>query len=118
MTGPNKESARGDQERLSDILEAIASIASHREFVGTVPDGLVHDAVLYNLIVIGEAVGQVSEATRQKAPNIPWKKIKGLRNLLSHVYFEIRMEEIWAIVNDSLPALRAAAEHLRDDTAS
>lgn len=108
MTGSPSDGARGDQERLGDILTAISRIDAHLQHLGRVDDQIVHDALLYNLIVIGEAVGQISDATRQREPDIPWKSIKGLRNLLTHEYFAIRIRQIWDIVNASVPELKAA----------
>ena len=63
-------------------------------------------------MTIGEAVGALSEETRDAAPEIPWIKIKGLRNLLTHQYFHVRMDHIWEIVEASVPELRRAAERL------
>ena len=46
------------------------------------------DAVIRNLEIIGEATGKVPDKAQQLQPNIEWRKIKGLRNVLIHEYFQ------------------------------
>lgn len=75
-------------------------------------DRKTSDAVLYNLVVIGEAAAQVSEETRGRAPEIPWTQIVGLRNLLAHEYFRIDLDVIEAIVREQLDQLAGTAERL------
>ena len=57
------------------------------------------DAIKYHLLVIGEAAGGLTSATRARAPHIPWKEITGLRNVLAHEYFRIDLELIRETVN-------------------
>jgi uncharacterized protein with HEPN domain len=64
--------------------------------------------------VIGEAAAQISEETRTRAPEIPWTKIVGLRNLIAHEYFRIDLEVVRAIVTEQLDQLDATAERLMD----
>lgn len=109
--------SRREVLRLRDIREAIATIRAHIS-AGSF-DRKTSDAVLYNLVVIGEATAQISDATRARAPEIPWTKIVGLRNLIAHEYFRIDLEVIQAIVEDRLEELDRVAERLvagADDT--
>jgi uncharacterized protein with HEPN domain len=71
--------------------------------------------VLYNLVVIGEAAAQISDETRARAPEIPWTKIVGLRNLIAHEYFRIDLEVIQSIVAEQLDSLDTIAERLTDE---
>ncbi len=66
------------------------------------------DAVLYNLIVIGEAVKQVPEDVRIKTPSLEWRKISGLRDIVAHEYFGVNLLIIWDIVQNKLPDLHRA----------
>ena len=47
------------------------------------------DAVIRKLEIIGEAVKQLSDGTRSRAPEIPWKQIAGMRDHLTHNYFGV-----------------------------
>ncbi|MDE3113938.1 MAG: DUF86 domain-containing protein [Chloroflexota bacterium] len=112
---------RGDRDRLTDIAAAIETIHSHM----TVPAGvarLKHDAVLYNLVIIGEAVKSLGDETRAQRPEVPWRQIAGLRDLLAHEYFRIDMAEVTKIVerdlaplSEALTALLADARLRRED---
>jgi uncharacterized protein with HEPN domain len=105
--------SRREELRLGDIREAIATIRAHIA-VGTF-DRRTSDAILYNLVVIGEAAAQISEETREGTPEIPWTKIVGLRNLIAHEYFRIDLEVIRAIVDQQLDQLDVTAERLLGD---
>jgi len=96
--------------RLRDVRDAVAAIRAHIA-TGSF-DRKTSDAVLYNLVVIGEAAAQISDATRARAPEIPWTKVVGLRNLIAHEYFRIDLEIIQAIVSEQLDQLDATAERL------
>jgi uncharacterized protein with HEPN domain len=73
------------------------------------------DAILYNLVVIGEAAAQISDETRAAAPEIPWANVVGLRNLIAHEYFRIDLEVIEAIVREQLDQLEQSASRLLKD---
>ena len=64
------------------------------------------DAVLRNLEVIGEAVKKLPADFRRNHPEVEWKKIAGLRDIVIHEYFGIDEELIWDIVQNNLPELR------------
>jgi len=104
--------SRRDKLRLRDIVASIETIRSHLD-QGTF-DRKTSDAVLYNLVVIGEAAAQLGEATRSQAPQIPWTSIVGLRNLITHQYFRVDLDVIQEIVSESLDQLGAAARQLLD----
>lgn len=108
--------SRRESLRLRDIREAIATIRGH--IAAGSFDRKTSDAVLYNLVVIGEAAAQISDDTRVLAPEIPWTKIVGLRNLVAHEYFRIDLDVIRAIVEEELDQLDRTAERLIDDEAS
>lgn len=76
-------------------------------------EATVRDAILYNLVIIGEAVKHVGDTTREEAPDIPWRRIAGLRDLLTHEYFRIELGAIQKIVERDLRPLERAIEELR-----
>jgi uncharacterized protein with HEPN domain len=101
--------SRDEEERLRDIQDAIAAIRAHLEQAGETTaakkDPLLHDALLFQFVVIGEAVKHLSTETRESAPEIPWTDIAGLRDLIAHEYFRIDIHRILEIVERDLPPL-------------
>jgi uncharacterized protein with HEPN domain len=63
------------------------------------------DAVIRNLQVIGEAAKMIPESVRATYPNVEWKKIAGLRDILAHQYFEVDLDIIWDVLQNKLPEL-------------
>jgi uncharacterized protein with HEPN domain len=100
---------------MRDILQAIEAIREHvaeGQF-----DRKTSDAVLYNLVVIGEAAAQISEETRAIAPEIPWTKVVGLRNLIAHEYFRVDLDVIETIIAEQLEDLEQTAKRLLERVA-
>jgi len=75
-------------------------------------DRKTSDAVLYNLVIIGEAAAQISEETRATATEIPWTKVVGLRNLIAHEYFRVDLEVVRSILSQQLGQLEETANRL------
>ena len=103
--------SRRDRERLADILAAIEAIRAHLQR-GDLADGLVYDAVRARLIEIGEAVKNVDAGLLAKAPEIPWADVAGMRDRLSHRYFDTSHAIVQATVEIDLPPLEAAVLRL------
>lgn len=105
---------RDDRVYLGHILDAIQLIETFTapgrdEFLS---NPMVRDAVLRNLEIIGEAVKNLSEAVRGRRPQMPWRRIAGLRDVLVHQYFGVSLPLVWEVVERDLPELRAAIETL------
>ncbi|MBS1258933.1 MAG: hypothetical protein MAG551_01997 [Candidatus Scalindua arabica] len=62
-------------------------------------------AVVRSIEVIGEAAVNVSKEFKEMHPDIPWKKIAGMRNWLIHAYFDVDYNHIWSTVQKDLPVL-------------
>ncbi len=107
---------RYDDQRLSDIAEAIAAIRSHVAR-GDLSDGLVFDAVRIRLLEIGEAVKAISPSLLATEPDIPWKNIAAMRNQLAHRYFDTEHAIVTGTVASDLAPLSAAILRLRTRTA-
>ena len=69
-------------------------------------DEMIQDAIIRNLEIIGEAVKNIPVAVKDENPEIEWKKISGLRDILIHAYFGIDLEIIWGIIAEKLPPLK------------
>ena len=110
--------SRDEQERLRDIKDAITAIREHLSNAGETSaakaDLLLHDALLFQFVVIGEAVKHLTSETREAAPEIPWTDIAGLRDLIAHEYFRIDIHRVLEIVERDLPPLEKAIDHMID----
>lgn len=71
-------------------------------------DRMVQDAVMRNFEVIGEAAKRLDDGYRTAHPEIPWRALAGLRDVLIHQYEGVDPERVWAIVERELPSLREA----------
>ena len=85
-----------DEAYLRHILDAIRRVeryvsAGREAFLA---DPMPQDAVLRQLEVIGEAVKRLSAATRQEHPEIPWREIAGMRDVLIHQYFAVDLDQV------------------------
>jgi len=91
---------------LNDILKSMLRIKEYIEgkgFNDFKKNYMVVDAVVRNFEIIGEASKNIPVTIRKKYPEIPWGKMYGLRNLISHEYFGIDYEMMWEIATISLP---------------
>lgn len=109
--------SRTDDQRLGDILARIDAIKVAEELLVAaevaVDEPLARtafDAILYDLLVIGEAVKALSNDARSTHPEIPWSEIAKLRDLLAHSYFKIRSEVIRATIDAPLSELRGTCQ--------
>ncbi len=100
---------------LEDILEAIRKIRTYTAEVSLdafSTDSKTFDAVVRNLEIIGEAARGVPGFIRLQHPELDWKRMAGLRNILIHEYFGVDAEIIWDIVQNKLAALENAAQEI------
>lgn len=108
---------RDDRQRLDDISAAIDAVREHLTR-GGLADGLIFDAVRVRLIEIGEAVKALSPELLEHEPDIPWKQIAGMRDQLTHRYFDTSHAIVQGTVDNDLPELQDALDrlHSRIDT--
>ena len=101
-------------ERLIHIKDAIHKIETfiHDTKKETfLDDPLLASAVLFQFSVIGEAVNHIGVDLLSNY-NYPWYKIRAFRNLISHVYFQIKLEAVWNIIINDLPGLKELIEKI------
>ncbi|HXG12660.1 MAG TPA: DUF86 domain-containing protein [Gemmataceae bacterium] len=66
-------------------------------------DTRTQDAVIRNIEIIGEATKSLSEGLKSSHPDIPWKRIAGMRDTLIHRYFGVKLDLVWQVVERDLP---------------
>lgn len=110
---------RSDDEYLNDIVAAGAKIESYirgmtAEDLGA--DARTEDAVIRQLTIIGEASSRLSVECKQRYPEIDWRDIVRMRNILTHVYFGVASAAVWDAAWGDVPdLLRLLAEAPQPD---
>jgi uncharacterized protein with HEPN domain len=93
-------------EHIKQAIELIESYISNQTESSFCTNNLVHDAVLFQFTVIGEAIRYVDKAILDKY-NYSWFKVRAFRNFITHEYFNIKLEAVWYIIEKDLPELKA-----------
>jgi uncharacterized protein with HEPN domain len=103
-----------DEVYLRHILEAIIRIERYKSAgrEAFFSDSMRQDAIIRQLAVIGEAVKDISDEARSRVPQIPWREIAGMRDLLIHKYHSVDLEQVWEVTQRDLKDLRRAVEQL------
>jgi uncharacterized protein with HEPN domain len=100
---------RDDNVYLHHIMDAIELIEdytkgmSENEFL---TNSMAHDAVVRQIEIIGEAARNISDEFQSKYPELPWAKMVGIRNKITHEYFNVNYAIVWDTVKDDLPSLK------------
>ena len=110
---------RHSKSYFEDLLRAIEEVEAFLK--GLSFDDFSQDiktirAVAMNFIIIGEAAKHVPAEERKRYPQIPWSKVVGMRNILTHAYPETNVEILWKTAKKRLPLLKPIAkEMLKND---
>jgi len=97
-----------DKQALIDILKAIQQIISYLEDIKKEDfqqDDEKQAAILYRIIIIGEATKRLSPEFRQQYPMIPWREMAGLRDVVIHDYDELDFDILWNVIQVNLPEI-------------
>jgi len=90
---------------IADSCDKVLRFAKGLSLPDLLQDEKTYDAVVRNLEIIGEAAKHISENLRAQMPDIEWRKISGMRDILAHDYFGIDNDILWDIVQNKIPQL-------------
>lgn len=99
-------------ESIRDINAFTLNVTSKKEFAEN-KEKL--NAVIRSLEIIGEAVKNIPISFREKHPQIPWKKMAGLRDIIIHQYFDIDLDIIWSTIKEDLPILEKHIKKIKEE---
>ncbi len=94
---------------LEHILESIGLIENYtadKSFSDFIKSVQLQDSIIRRIEIIGEAVKNLPADIKNNYPEVPWKKIAGMRDVLIHEYFGIDLELTWQVVQKDIPELK------------
>ena len=101
-------SSRTVKERIQDILNAIDSIQAEIEnidFIEFSHNEMLVKAILYDLIIIGEAAINIPTEIKLLSPEVPWRLMSDMRNIIAHEYFQVNLQITWTTIHNNLPLI-------------
>jgi uncharacterized protein with HEPN domain len=104
-----------DDATLLDIAGALRRIRAFAEGFNRASfenDERIQSAILYQLLVLGEAVKRLSVEFRERHSDVPWSRIAGMRDRIIHGYDSVDLDEVWNAVTIHVPELAARLEPL------
>jgi len=108
-------SSRDDNFLVTDILEAIQKILAYKEglsYEEFLKDSKTKDAIVMNLLIIGEASNRLSEDFKTENSRVPWSKLRGFRNRLIHEYFGVDYSIVWNVISNELISVENEIKNL------
>lgn len=110
-------SFRSAKERIQDILNAIESIQTRTtdmNFQEFSQNETILKAVLYDLIIIGEAAtNNIPAEVQALVPELPWRLMSDMRNVMAHEYFQVNLRITWSTIQNNLPPLINPLQELK-----
>jgi len=98
-------------EAVEEVIDTTPSMMAEFD-----ADKLVQSHVLRHIQIIGEASWRISAPIKDNWPQIPWKKIAGMRHVLVHNYFEVNWKRVYETARHHVPALKAMIEAVLADS--
>ena len=103
---------------IQDVFDAIEKINGYVSDIANEKElkenTLAHDAVMMNFIIIGEAVKNIYDEVRTNHPDVEWREIMAMRNLMVHEYWGINEGVVWDAIKNDLPELKEVITKIKN----
>jgi uncharacterized protein with HEPN domain len=102
---------------LNDMQSACEKILRYTRdltFDAFMNDEKTFDAVIRNLEILGEAAKHISPEVRARHPQIGWRKIAGMRDVIAHKYFGVDEDILWDVIQNQVPVLLGQVQGMLD----
>ena len=106
------------REYLQHILDEVAYLATGArglDKTAFLRDPTLRRAFVRSLEIIGEAAKQVPDSVRQRAPQVDWRAISGMRDRLIHSYFGVDYDIVWDVVTNKISTVEREVRRLLDE---
>ena len=110
-----KRSFRDYVEDILTSFEETQEFTQGLDFDGFAKDRRTVNAVVRSLEVMGEAAKRIPAEIRKKYPEVPWKRMTGMRDKLIHEYSGVNVEIVWSVVKTELPPLKPFFDQIHQD---
>ncbi|MGI8936527.1 MAG: HepT-like ribonuclease domain-containing protein [Phormidesmis sp.] len=104
-----------DDASLLDVQiagEKVLSFADGLDLKELEADEMRMSAIIYQIIIIGEATSRLSDEIKDEHPEVPWRKMLGMRNILAHQYDRVDFKTLWNVIHQSIPEMLEKIEPL------
>ena len=102
-------------EHIKESIDKIQSYTQNLSEEAFQESTLIQDAVVRQFEIIGEATKRLSDDIKQQCPEVPWKDMAGMRDVLIHDYINVEIDIVWKTVVDYLPSLLEQINEIIED---
>lgn len=102
-------------EHILESIELIENYTANKTISDFIESVQLQDSIIRRIEIIGEAVKNLPAEVKSNYPDVPWKKIAGMRDVLIHEYFGIDLELTWQVVQKDIPDLKRENLKIKQD---
>jgi uncharacterized protein with HEPN domain len=102
-------------EHILESIELIENYTANKTISDFIESVQLQDSIIRRIEIIGEAVKNLPAEVKSNYPDVPWKNIAGMRDVLIHKYFGIDLELTWQVVQKDIPDLKRENLKIKQD---